>query len=54
MIPRNGYGQMVVESSLDLSASASTIEYDDYCGNRVYAISIHQPHQSLRIAATHS
>jgi len=52
MLPRDGYGQTVIESRLELSTSAATLEYDDYFGNRVHAVSIHQPHESLRIAAT--
>lgn len=52
MVPRDGYAQKVIESSLEVSAPAATIGYDDYFGNRVHAVSIHQPHDSLRISAT--
>ena len=52
MVPRDGYGQTVIESKLDLSVTAATVTYDDYFGNRVHAVSIHEPHDSLRIAST--
>ncbi len=52
MVARDGFGQRVIESSLDISAPAASFGYNDYFGNHVYAVSIHQPHDSLRIAAT--
>jgi transglutaminase-like putative cysteine protease len=51
MRPLEGANQRCVEFDLDLTPNASTFEYDDYYGNRVYGFSIHDPHPVLVVAA---
>jgi len=52
MRPLEGANQRCVEFDLDLTPDASTFEYDDYYGNRVYGFSIHDPHPELVVSAT--
>ena len=51
MRPLESADQRCVEFDLDLTPDASTFEYDDYYGNRVYGFSIHDPHPELIVAA---
>src|ERR1700686_2737491 len=51
MRPLEGPNQRCVEFDLDLTPDTSTIEYDDYYGNRVYGFSIHDPHPELIVTA---
>ena len=51
MRPLEGANQRCLEFDLDLTPDASTFEYDDYYGNRVYGFSIHEQHPELIVAA---
>jgi transglutaminase-like putative cysteine protease len=51
MRPLEGANQRCVKFDLDLTPDASTFEYDDYYGNRVYGFSIHHPHPELVVSA---
>ena len=51
MRPLESADQRCVEFDLDLTPDASTFEYDDYYGNRVYGFSIHDRHPELIVAA---
>jgi transglutaminase-like putative cysteine protease len=51
MRPLESADQRCVEFDLDLTPDASTFEYDDYYGNRVYGFSIHDQHPELIVAA---
>src|SRR5277367_5797484 len=52
MRPLEGPTQRCLEFDLDLTPDASTVEFDDYYGNRVYGFSLHDPHPELIVAAT--
>jgi len=51
MRPLDGPGQRCVEFALDVYPGSSALEYDDYYGNRVQAVSVDQPHDALVIEA---
>ena len=51
MRPRDGGNQRCIRFELARTPDTSTIEYDDYYGNRVYSFSIHEPHPSLIVTA---
>ncbi len=51
MHPLDGSHQRLVEFELIVTPAPSILEYDDYFGNHVHAISIHAPHQSLTVEA---
>jgi transglutaminase-like putative cysteine protease len=51
MRPLEGPTQRCLEFDLDLTPDASTVEFDDYYGNRVYGFSIHEPHPELIVSA---
>ena len=51
MRPLEDANQRCVEFDLDLTPDASTFEYDDYYGNRVYGFSLHDPHPELIVTA---
>jgi len=51
MHPLDGPRQRLVEFELIVNPEPALLEYDDYFGNHVYAISIYPPHQSLTIEA---
>ncbi|HYR97002.1 MAG TPA: transglutaminase family protein [Candidatus Binatus sp.] len=49
--PRDGLGQRVVAFRLDVDPPAAMIAFDDAYGNRVQAISVTPPHETLTIVA---
>jgi len=51
MRPSDGPFQRCVEFALEVSPAGAELEYDDYYGNRVSAVSVHGPHDELRIVA---
>jgi transglutaminase-like putative cysteine protease len=51
MRPLEGPTQRCLEFDLDLTPDASTVQFDDYYGNRVYGFSIHDPHPELVVSA---
>jgi transglutaminase-like putative cysteine protease len=51
MRPRNRDGQRCVVFELSVSEPASTVEYDDFFGNRTHSISVSGPHRNLEIVA---
>jgi transglutaminase-like putative cysteine protease len=51
MRPLDGAGQSCVEFALETTPAGNTLEFQDYCGNHVAAVSIHEPHDSLNIVA---
>lgn len=51
MRPRDSGNQRCIQFELLTMPDTSTIEYDDYYGNRVYGFSIHEPHPSLIVTA---
>ncbi len=51
MRPSDGPLQRCVEFALEVSPAGADLEYDDYYGNRVHAVSIHAPHNELQIVA---
>lgn len=51
MRPLNGPFQRLIEFELLVNPEPSTLEYDDYFGNHVHAVSIYVPHQSLTVEA---
>ena len=51
LTPRDGMGQRLVAFRLDVDPPAAVIEFDDAYGNRVQAISVTPPHETLTIVA---
>jgi transglutaminase-like putative cysteine protease len=51
MRPRDEPGQRCLEFALEINPHGPLMEYDDYFGNRVHAISIFPAHDSLTIVA---
>jgi transglutaminase-like putative cysteine protease len=51
MRPLQSAGQTCAESKLEITPAGNTIEFQDYYGNHVTAVSIHEPHDSLTIVA---
>ena len=51
MKPLDGSRQRCLEFELEITPGASTLEYDDYYGNRVQCFSIHDRHPSLVVTA---
>jgi transglutaminase-like putative cysteine protease len=51
MRPLDGPYQRLVEFELLVNPEPATLEYDDYFGNRVHAVSIYAPHRALTVEA---
>jgi transglutaminase-like putative cysteine protease len=51
MRPLGSAGQSCAEFTLETTPAGSTLEFQDYYGNHVAAVSIHEPHDSLTIVA---
>jgi transglutaminase-like putative cysteine protease len=51
MRPLDGPDQSCADFALDITPPGNTLEFQDYYGNHVAAVSIHEPHDSLTIVA---
>ena len=51
MRPLESADQSCVEFALEITPAGETLEFQDYYGNHVAAVSIHDPHDSLTIMA---
>jgi transglutaminase-like putative cysteine protease len=51
MRPLESAGQICAEFALEITPAGNTLEFQDYYGNHVAAVSIHEPHDSLTIVA---
>jgi transglutaminase-like putative cysteine protease len=51
MRPLDNQGQVCQEFALEAIPRGTTLEFQDYYGNHVVALSIHRPHESLTIIA---
>ncbi len=51
MRPLEGVDQRCVKFELDTQPSATTLEYRDFYGNNVHALSVHQPHTEFSVVA---
>lgn len=52
MRPLDDASQRCLNFQLSTTPGVSTIEYEDYYGNRVHGFSIHEPHPELIVVAT--
>jgi transglutaminase-like putative cysteine protease len=51
MRPLESTGQSCIEFTLEITPPGKLVEFQDYYGNHVAAVSIHEPHEALTIVA---